>query len=148
MLEDTEEKKCSRLGLPSKIRSEKIPRSRLGKVFVILRKKCSFAEFHVSRNIPFRGSERNGEFWEKIKFYGTANITTRKLFIDQKQNHHTSANAIASFEPKDHVFKCRLSPFMYLHTALKRIMPIFVTFIFSCMVWHFRGRFNVAHFHL
>jgi hypothetical protein len=46
----------------------------------------------VSRISPFRVfvTERNRtEFHEKIRFDGTANITTRKTFIDQK--HHTKA---------------------------------------------------------
>jgi hypothetical protein len=44
-------------------------------------KNAHFAEFRVSRNSQFRGSERKGiESRKKIKFDGTANITTKNTF--------------------------------------------------------------------
>ncbi len=48
------------LGLPSKFRSEKILRNRLGTVSLFRGKNAHSAEFRASRNSPFRGSERKG----------------------------------------------------------------------------------------
>ncbi len=62
-------------------------------------KNAHFADFRVSRNSPLRGSERKGKVLrEKMKFDGTANITTKETFHRQKL--HSSANAIASIEQK------------------------------------------------
>ncbi len=41
---------------------------------------------------------------------------------------------------------------MYLYPyCTQQIMPIFLTYLFSCMIWEFSGRFrilNSPHFHL
>jgi hypothetical protein len=71
-------KSCLIVGLPSKFRFRKKSSDRLGMVFVIPRKKVLlFAEIRVSRNSPFRASERktkrNG-ILRKMRFDGTANI--------------------------------------------------------------------------
>jgi len=65
--------------LPSKFRSEKIPRNKFGTVFVIPRKKI--AHFADSACLGIEHSEvRNGtEFREKMKFGGTSNRTKKTL---------------------------------------------------------------------
>ncbi len=70
------------VGLGTEFLSEKIPRNRLGMIFVIPRKKVLIprhSEFRGRANSK-RGMEQNGtEFREKIKFYGTR--TARPLWF-------------------------------------------------------------------
>ena len=67
-------KERSPLGLPSKFRSEKNPRNKLGMVFVIPRKKVLLSRISVSLGMA-HSEVRNGmewmEFREKMRFGGT-----------------------------------------------------------------------------
>ncbi len=63
-------------------------------------KNAHSAEFSVSRNSPFRGSERN-EFREKMKVAGRDNIYTIRPFIHRSKKasckHHLSFNALTNY---------------------------------------------------
>ncbi len=66
------------LGLPLEFRSEKIPRNRLGKVFVIPRNKvpipCGSEYFGRVHSVTQNETERNEfPFREIMKFYEAAN---------------------------------------------------------------------------
>jgi hypothetical protein len=88
-----------RLGLPAKLRSEEIPRNRLGTVFVIAEKSTHSAEFRVHQNSQFRSSEPNEtkrNSAEIIKFYETANKSRR------------FSSVFCSKNGSEQIFKCFL----------------------------------------
>ncbi len=63
-----------RVRLGTELRSEKIPRNRLGTVSVIPRKKVlipRYSEFRGRANSEARNVTNGAEFREKMKFYGT-----------------------------------------------------------------------------
>ncbi len=68
--------------LPSKSRSGKIPWNRLGTVFVSPRNSIPFAEFHVSLNSPFWGSE-----WMEIREKMRQRNYNKKTFHRSKASY-------------------------------------------------------------
>ncbi len=78
-----------------KILFRKISRNRIGTVFVIKRKKCSFLEFCVSRNSLFRVSERNGmEFRVILYIYKSHPSGMYNLHCDGSFKRHAIPAAL------------------------------------------------------
>ncbi len=72
--------------------------------------------------IKLFGMERN--YAKKMRFDGTAKITTKRLFIHQKHHTSHSANAITSLEIKTMFFKSRPSPRMVRNAFSKIFLSL------------------------